>query len=292
MSIQTTITLNDNTQIPWVGFGTGTALYSQDVKDIVATAIRAGVRHLDGAQVYGNEDSLGAGIRESGVPRSQLFVTTKLNEKIDIEKETPKTKLLESLKKLRLDYVDLYLIHSPAYAQEHDKLQQWWKVMEECKKEGLARSIGVSNHDVNALEEVLEVATITPSVNQIEFHPYVWKAAKPIYDFCKEKGIVIESYGGLVPVYRSSGGPLDPVLERIAQRLTNESGRTVTLAHVLTKWQIQKGVAIVTTSRKEYRIKETLEIPSLPDLTEDEVTEIEQVGSKVHQRIFMKHCFK
>ncbi|KAG7092719.1 hypothetical protein E1B28_009049 [Marasmius oreades] len=292
MSFRPTITLNDGNQIPWVGFGTGTAHYSRDAKDVVVTAIRAGVRHLDGAQIYGNESSLGAGIKEFGVPRSELFVTTKLTEKLDLGKETPRTKLLESLEKLGLDYVDLYLIHSPAYAQEHGKLQEWWKGMEEIKQEGLAKSIGVSNHGVNTLKEILQVATITPSTNQIEFHPYVWKAAKPIYDLCKEKGIVVQSYGGLVPVYRAPDGPLDPVLRGIAQRLSNETGKAVTLAHVLTKWQIQKGVVVVTTSSKEHRIKETLEVPNLPDLTEDEITEIEDVGSEVHQRIYMKHCFK
>ncbi|KAL0570812.1 hypothetical protein V5O48_011148 [Marasmius crinis-equi] len=292
MSYQRTITLNDNIQIPWVGFGTGTALYGRNAKDSIVTAIRAGVRHLDGAQTYGNEDSLGEGIREAGVPRSELFVTTKLLESIDFEKETPKTKLLDSLKKLGLEYVDLYLIHSPHAARQKGKLQEWWKNMEEIKKEGLAKSIGVSNFGVDDLKEVLEVATIVPSVNQVEFHPYVWTKVKSIYDLTKEKGIVIESYGGLVPVTKAAGGPVDPVLEKIAERLSKEAGKTVTPGHVLTKWQIQKGVIVVTTSSKESRIKETLDIPTLPDLTSDEITQIEQEGSKLHKRIYMKHAFK
>ncbi|KAL0066459.1 hypothetical protein AAF712_006502 [Marasmius tenuissimus] len=291
MSQQPTITLNDNVQIPWIGFGTGTALYKQDAKNSIVTAIRAGVRHLDGAQIYENEDSLGAGIKESGIPRSELFVTTKLHPNLD-KGDTPKSKLVESLKKLGLDYVDLYLIHSPHVARAQGNLQDLWKGMEEVKKEGLAKSIGVSNFDVDALKEVVQVATVVPSANQIEFHPYVWNKVKPIYEYAKEKGITIESYGGLVPVTKAPGGPLDPVLEKIAQRLSKESGKTVSAGHILTKWQIQKGIVVVTTSSKESRIKETLEIRALPDLTSDEIREIEVEGSKIHKRVYMQQAFK
>ncbi|KAL0570811.1 hypothetical protein V5O48_011147 [Marasmius crinis-equi] len=292
MSPQPTFTLNDNTPIPWLGFGTGTALYQQDVTETVVNAIRAGVRHLDGAQMYQNEDSLGAGIRESGVPRSELFVTTKLLPNIDFDKESPKSKLVESLKRLGFDYVDLYLIHSPQPAQELGKLKELWKDMEEIKKEGLAKSIGISNFGLKALEETLEVATVVPAANQVEFHPYVWSQVKPIYELCKEKGITIQSYSGLVPVTQAKGGPVDPVLEKAAQRLSKQSGKTVTPGHVLIKWQLQKGVVVVTTSSKVSRLKETLEVPTLPDLTPEEISAIEEEGSKVLKRVWMHDSFK
>ncbi|EEB87425.1 hypothetical protein MPER_15220, partial [Moniliophthora perniciosa FA553] len=179
------------------------------------------------------------------VPRSELYIVTKLVEKFE-EGETPKSKLVESLKKLGVDYVDLYLIHSPYVARQQGKLKEWWKQMEEIKKEGLAKSIGVSNYSLEDLKETLDGATVVPAVNQ------------PIYDFAKEKGIILESYGGLVPVTKAPGGPVDPVLDSIAARLSKDSGKTVQPSHVLTKWLLQKGVIVVTTSSKPSRIKETL----------------------------------
>ncbi|KAK7054693.1 hypothetical protein VNI00_003156 [Paramarasmius palmivorus] len=283
-------TLNDGTQVPWLGFGTGTALYKQDAKESVRVAIETGVRHLDGAQIYANEDSLGDGIKAAGVPRSELYIVTKLVETVP-EGETPKSLLLQSLKKLGVDHVDLYLVHSPYVARQQGKLKDLWKQMEEVKKEGLAKSIGVSNYGLNDLKETLEGATVVPAVNQIELHPYVWDTAKAIYDFAKEKGIVLESYGGLVPITKAPSGPVDPILETIASRLSKDSGRTAQPGHVLTKWLLQKGIIVVTTSSKQSRIKETLEIPTLPDLTADEIKAIEEAGVKQHTRIFMRHAW-
>ncbi|THH03573.1 hypothetical protein EW146_g10397, partial [Bondarzewia mesenterica] len=139
----TPIKLNDGNTIPWLGFGTGTALYRKDATDMVAAAIKAGFTHLDGAQVYDNEDSLGAGIIASEKPRSELFVTTKLY-KLDAG-TTVRESLQGSLKTLKLDYVDLFLIHIPSMFKEPGQLKSIWKQFEEVKKEGLAKSIGVSN---------------------------------------------------------------------------------------------------------------------------------------------------
>lgn len=132
-----TFKLNDGAQIPWLGFGTGTALFNKDSTEAVKVAIQTGVTHLDGAQLYRNEESLGQGIKDSGVPREKLFVTTKLAETPSAP--TIKATLEESLKKLGLEYVDLFLIHSPVVALREGKLKQWWKEMEEIKKEGLAK---------------------------------------------------------------------------------------------------------------------------------------------------------
>ncbi len=157
------ITLNDGKQIPWLGFGTGTALYGKDAASFVQVAISNGVTHLDGAQLYGNEDTLGAGIAASGKARSELFVTTKLGKIPD--GQTVRDTLVESLKKLRLDHVDLFLIHMPTHHE--GKLKSVWKEFEEIQKEGLAKSIGVSNFRVKDLEQVLESATVIPAVNQV-----------------------------------------------------------------------------------------------------------------------------
>ncbi|CAL1704615.1 unnamed protein product [Somion occarium] len=276
-------TLNDSNKIPWLAFGTGTALYTKEAKKEVIQAISHGITHLDGAQVYGNEASIGDAIAESGVPRSSLFVTTKL---WDVPAgKTVRDTLVESLRKLKVDYVDLFLIHNP---QLHPDLKSVWKQLEELKKEGLSKSIGVSNFRIKDLEVILPGAEILPSVNQIEYHPYVFKASKPLIDFLKKHTIVPTSYGGLTPVNRFKGGPLDPVLEKIAKRLGETRGKPVTSGQVLQVWLRQQGVPAITTTSKAERLLEYLDVETIPDLTSEEVKEIEETGSEVHHRVFMK----
>lgn len=159
-----TFTLNDGNQIPWLAFGTGTAWYHQDAQKAVTMAIQTGVVHLDGAQMYRNEESLGAAILASGKPRSSLYVTTKL-DKVP-EGKTVRDTLVESLKKLKVDYVDLFLIHVPT---AHPNLKSVWKEMEAAQKEGLTKSIGVSNFRISDLETVMDGATVVPAVNQVNF---------------------------------------------------------------------------------------------------------------------------
>ena len=259
-------TLNDGSQIPVLAFGTGTALYQKDAADSVRIAIENNFTHLDGAQMYNNEDTMGAGIKASGKPRSELFVVTKLNTLQP--GQTVKDSLNISLAKLGLDYVDLFLIHTPAQARKENSLSQFWEGMEEVKQAGLAKSIGVSNFKVEDLKVILETAKIVPSVNQvapdlqfifitclcwvsthflqIEFHPYVYKAAEPILKFCQEHGILIESYGGLSPIVRVKDGPLDSVLASIRERLEKTRGHPVSAAQVLTKWILAKNAVVVT----------------------------------------------
>ncbi|KAF9053891.1 Aldo/keto reductase [Hymenopellis radicata] len=273
-------TLNDGNTIPWVAFGTGTALFGQDATESVTVAINNGMIHLDGAQVYKNEQSLGDGIRAAKKPRSELFITTKLKEG---ETRPVKETLVESLQKLGVDYVDLFLIHSPHPVNKEGGLPNLWKQMEDIKKDGLAKSIGVSNFRAEDLQAVLDSCTVVPAVNQFELHPYVWDTAESIYKLCKEKGILPASYGGLTSIVRARGGPVD--------QLEKESGKPVSPGQVLTKWLIQKGAIVVTTTSKPERIVETLSTPDVPDLTAEEIAAIETEGSKLHKRIFMKHVF-
>jgi diketogulonate reductase-like aldo/keto reductase len=251
-------TLNDGRRIPWLGIGTGSANYGKDVAQTITHAIQAGITHLDGAQMYKNEASLGAGIAASGVLREQLWITTKLNQLPP--GQSVLGALRESLEKLGVDHVDLFLIHSPLM---HDDLKATWKQMEEAHRQGLARSIGLSNFRIHEMETILEGASITPAVNQVppsifiwpkpllmrikfEYHPYVAKVADPIVAFCQEKGILVESYGGLTPVSRKRGGPLDPVLDTIRHRLEKDLGAPVTDGQVLLKWINQNGIVSVT----------------------------------------------
>jgi diketogulonate reductase-like aldo/keto reductase len=162
-----TFTLNDGTHIPWLAFGTGTALYGHDAADSVSLAIANGITHLDGAQSYRNEESLGAGIKASGKPRSELYIVTKL--KALENNQTVKQSLEESLKKLGVDYVDLFLIHNPiAHIRDgKSRLKEVWRGMEGVKRDGLATSIGVSNFTVEYLTEICDGASVLPAVNQV-----------------------------------------------------------------------------------------------------------------------------
>ncbi|PRP75090.1 hypothetical protein PROFUN_03926 [Planoprotostelium fungivorum] len=265
--------IGDGRIIPGIGFGTGTALYQQDAANSLVKAISVGYRHLDTAQMYQNESSVGKGIKASGVDRSQLFITTKVSQNVGQQTEQTFDRQLADLE---LDHVDLYLIHTPIL--EGTTVEETWKALESIQKKGKAKSIGVSNFRVSDLKR-LEGLT-RPAVNQIEFHPYVWKKAQPLYHYCRENNIALQAYGPLSPLVHFKNGPLDPVLKKIAERHQATEGQ------VLMAWTIAKGVIPVTTSNKEERMKELLkEI----ELSEEEQKEIEQVGSQTHHRKWMDH---
>ena len=161
-----TLALNDGARAPWIAFGTGTALFDKPeiATHAITIAIQNGFTHLDGAQMYRNETSLGAGIIASGKPRSELYITTRLG--LLTSGETPSRLLEKSLERLGVEYVDLHLIHQ---ANQHvGKLKEVWRGMEEAKAAGLTKSIGVSNFTVDHFKDILEVATILPAVNQVE----------------------------------------------------------------------------------------------------------------------------
>jgi diketogulonate reductase-like aldo/keto reductase len=189
--------LNNGKSIPWLAFGTGTALYDRNCTEQVRLAIANGVKHLDGAQVYKNEDALGAGIAAAGKPRSELFVTTKAWRLR--EGQTVESTLRDSLKKLSMDYVDLYLIHTPESFE--GRLKQVWKDMEEVQKKGLAKSIGVSNFTAEHLKEVIEVATVVPAVNQVS--PTRWRT-KPNFQPSLHRSSITPTCTRLLPRPSSS----------------------------------------------------------------------------------------
>ncbi|KDQ60964.1 hypothetical protein JAAARDRAFT_173380 [Jaapia argillacea MUCL 33604] len=285
---EVTVPLNDGTRIPVLAFGTGTALSRKDATELVGTAIASGFTHIDGAQAYFNEDSMGAAIAGAGKDRDSLYVVTKLWTLG--EGETVTDSLKGSLQKLKLDYVDLFLVHVPTHYE--GKLKELWKGMEEAKVAGLTKSIGVSNFRISHLEEILSVATIKPAVHQIEYHPYLLDWAEPIVEFGKKHDIVTSSYGGLTPIVRHKGGPVDAVLSAIQERLQKSSPEPVTEGQVLVKWLLQKGIIAITpvklTSSKEERMKQYLSVPSLPALTSEEIQAIDEAGKQVHKRIFVR----
>jgi len=275
-----TITLNDGTKIPIVGYGTGTANYAKDSKDVVLQALKNGYYHWDTAEMYANEDSVGKALQESGLPREKIFLTTKCGS------ADPRASLEKSLKLLGTSYVDLYLIHSPLLVQSTG-LGKAWSVMEELQKEGKAKSIGVSNYRIEDLKETLKTAKVTPSANQIEFHPYVYDKAGPLAAYCKEQGIKLECYGPLTPIVRAAGGPVDSVLSKIAKTL----GEGVTPGQVLLKWaqQVSEGVIVTTSSKPERLVEQLKAFTEVSELSKEQVEEIIAASKGKHFRAFMHH---
>ncbi|KAI0642298.1 Aldo/keto reductase [Trametes meyenii] len=240
---------------------------------------------MPGAEVYANEASLGAGIAAAGKPREELFVTSKV---IDLDNgRTVRDALTQSLARLGLNYVDLFLLHSPKRLE--GKVLAAWKELEGLQEEGLARSIGVSNFRVKDLDALLEIATVVPAVNQIEYHPYVFKASEPLLAFHKKRGILTTSYGGLTPLVYQKGGPVDPMLASIRERLEKDTGKHVTEGQVLGLWLRAQGIPQITTSSKLERVKEYVATDALPDLTSEEVRAINEAGSQLHFRYCVQY---
>ncbi|KAL5512515.1 hypothetical protein ACEPAG_3168 [Sanghuangporus baumii] len=283
-----TLALSDGTRVPWVAFGSGTAFYRKSCKDACASALSLGFTHIDTAAVYENEEDVGNAIASSGVPRESLYVTTKLDSVPP--NGTVEENLRESLKKLQLDYVDLYLIHAPCLVRDHPGgAKQIWSEMIDAKKKGLTRSIGVSNFNVKELEEIKELGLEMPVVNQIEYHVLVAKRLEPLLSYSQKHGITIASFGSLRPLFadperHSTILPICSKIKSVLESIAEARGGTVTLNQLLFKWIESKNIIAVTTSTKEWHLKEYLDVENIADLTQDEINAIEQSTEGVHYR--------
>ncbi|RDA83413.1 hypothetical protein CP532_4811 [Ophiocordyceps camponoti-leonardi (nom. inval.)] len=282
--------LNDGNEIPMLAYGLGTARgkwgdaaggeLDNEIVRLTEIAIRAGYRHLDGAEVYGNEAELGAAIEASKVPREQLFVTTKISGTV----KKPTLEAFElSLKKLRLDYVDLYLIHAPYFADSEAELQQKWADLEAIKASGRAKSIGVSNFLQEHLETLLKTAKVPPAINQIEFHPYLQHG--DLLDFHRKNNIAVSCFGPLTPLTSAKGGPVDATWQQLAQKYG------VSESEIGLRWCIDQGLVAITTTSKEDRMQRYLSKLPLIKLTPKEVSDISELGKEKHFRAFWKDKF-
>ena len=231
--------LADGYVVPMLGLGVWQVENARECVDAVRWALEEGYRHIDTAQAYGNEESVGLGLRQSGLPREEIFVTTKFFP----QSEDPVAALEASLRRLGLEYVDLYLIHWPAGGPT------WaWPGMERAREAGYARSIGVSNFGVDDLRQLLATATVPPVVDQVQFSPYEYR--KALLDSCRQNGIALEAYSPL-----GTGRHLtsDTVAE-----LARRHGRTP--AQVLLRWCIERGIPIIPKSTHRERIAENAQL--------------------------------
>jgi len=230
-----TLTLGDGTRMPALGLGVWQVPDGQECENAVRWALELGYRLIDTAQAYGNEASVGRALQASGVAREDVFITTKFFPRLN----DPAVEIERSLRRLGVDYVDLYIVHWPEGGAT------WaWPGMERASERGHARSIGISNFDVAEMDEVLSIAEVRPVVDQVQFGPFNYRRA--LLEACRERGLAITAYSSL-----GTGRHLgDPAVTAIAERV----GRTP--AQVLLRWCLQRGTAVIPKSTHRERIEE------------------------------------
>jgi len=236
------ITVNDGARIPQLGFGTY-KIDSDRTASAVTTALEVGYRHIDTAQMYRNEQGVGRAIREAGVDRADVFITSKLNNGVH-KPDDARRAFDATLAELGFDYVDLFLIHWPLPTRYDGDFVSTWRTLEEFKNDGRTRSIGVSNFQIAHLQRLARETDTTPAVNQVEAHPYFRNDEVRAYG--REHGIVTEAWA---PIARGTVVD-DPEVMRIAQA----AGRSP--AQVVLRWHIQRGDVVFPKSVTPQRIKE------------------------------------
>jgi diketogulonate reductase-like aldo/keto reductase len=262
LNIESKVKLNNGTEMPLLGFGTWQVKNGETAYNAVLYALKAGYRHIDTAKFYRNEVSVGRAIRDSGIPRQEIFVTTKIFpiDAMNIEKS-----FRNSLNRLDIDYIDLYLIHWPVPGL----IKKSWTNMEQIlTKSDKVKAIGVSNYSVAQLKSILSTAKVKPAVNQIKCSPYNYNPA--MHKFCDENGIVMEAYSPL-----TRGNMLnDEKLTTIAKKYNKST------AQILLRWCVQKSIATIPKSIHEKRVKENADIFDF-ELGDTEIRKLDNFSKKV-----------
>lgn len=254
--LQDTVTLNNDVKIPGLGLGVYKVESGVISLDVVSTGLKVGYRLIDTASFYDNEKEVGQAIRDSGIPREEIFVTSKVWN--DDQGYEPTLEAFDlSLKKLGLDYIDLYLIHWPVSG----KFKDTWRALEKVYKEGRVRAIGVSNFHVHHLQELLKDAEVKPAVNQIEYHPHLTQ--EDVLQFCKENYIQMQAWSPL-----KKGQILkEPIIKELAVKYDKSA------AQIILRWDLQNGVITIPKSTKEHRMRENAAIFDF-ELTEADMQKI------------------
>ena len=259
LDITSTVKLNNDIDIPILGLGTWT-LNGNNAYQAVLWALEAGYRLIDTATIYGNERKIGQAIVESGVPREEIFITTKVWNS-DQGYNNTFDAFNNSLKNLNLTYIDLYLIHWPI-----SKLRdETWKALEKLLKEGKARAIGVSNYTIRHLKEHLDNFSVIPSVNQVEFSPFLYQ--KDLLDYCVSKGIILEAYSPLTRSRKLN----TPEIETIGKKYNK------TPAQILIRWGLQHNIIEIPKSGNKDHIYENAKVFDF-ELTVDDMKNLDNLN--------------
>ena len=253
--------MNDGNVIPMVGLGVYRSAPGEECYSAVLSALSIGYRHIDTAQIYRNEGDVGRALEDSKIPRSEVFVTTKLwlgNWGYEAARDA----VYESLKQLRTPYIDLILLHAPGPA---DTRAETWKALEDLQTEGKLKSIGVSNFGIPHLMKLKQTARVTPAVNQVELHP--WNQRVELVNFCQSNGIIMQAYSPLAKAIKLE----DEVVCSIASRLGH------TPAQVLIAWSLHKGLVTLPKSVNPLRQKQNWEAQEVVSLTSDDVKQLDSL---------------
>ena len=242
-NIASLATMNDGRKIPWFGLGVYLLESGTEAQQAIHHAFEAGYRHIDTARLYGNERDVGIAVRNSGIPREEIFVTTKLWNS-DHGYQRTLAACEESLQALDIGYIDLYLIHWPV---EQIRTESW-EALVKLQEEGKCRSIGVSNYTIHHLQELLRKSPIVPAVNQVEFSPFLYQSE--LLEFCREHGILLEAYSSLT---RGQKFP-HPTITTMAQK------HQKTPAQILIRWALQHEVIVIPKSARRERIQENADV--------------------------------
>ncbi|OBZ66561.1 Glyoxal reductase [Grifola frondosa] len=241
LSLKSTIRMSSGYDVPVLGLG---VYQNEDCIPACIAALKHGYRHIDTARMYLNEAQVGQAVKESGIPREEIFVTSKIYHP-EHGYESTLAAVQDSLDKFGFDYLDLYLIHSPLSGKE--KRLETWRALVDAKKAGKIRTIGVSNYSPRHIEEIREAGYEMPAVNQVELHPFCQQ--KPIVEYCKRNGIIVQAYTPLVR------GKLDnPVLLEIAETYKK------TPAQVAIRWSLQHGLIPLPKSAQPARVVSNAEV--------------------------------
>ncbi len=264
LKMTSTRKLNSGTEIPILGLGVFQTPPGRVTQEAVKYALEAGYRHIDTARIYGNEEDVGRGIKDSGVPREQIFVTTKLWN-ADQGYDSALSACEASMRRLGLDYIDLYLIHWPVPELRGES----WRALVELQRRGSCRAIGVSNYTVRHLQELLGSSDVIPAVDQVEFNPFLYQ--KELLRFCDGNGIQLEAYSPL-----TRGHKLDhPVVLDVARSYSKSP------AQVMIRWGLQHGLVVIPKSTRPERIKENSEVFDF-EISSADMSRLDSLGEDLH----------
>lgn len=258
-----TVKLVNGVEMPYFGLGVFKTNEGTEVENSVKWALESGYRHIDTAAIYQNERGVGNAVKASGIPRNELFITTKAwNE--NQRRGTIMEGFEESLELLQTDYVDLYLIHWPV----KEKYTATWKVMEEIYQSGRAKAIGVSNFLRHHLEDIFKIAEIRPMVNQMECHPYL--VQQPLIDFCQSHNIVYEAWR---PIMQGMVNDI-PLFIELSEKYKKSP------VHIVLRWDLQKGIVTIPKSVHRDRIESNADVFNF-ELSAEDIRRIDALDKNV-----------
>lgn len=261
MNVKKFIALNTGIKIPSVGLGVFKIPDGMKTKETVKTALKLGYRLIDTASFYGNEADVGRAIKESKIPRREIFVTTKL---YPLRITNIKKAFYESLRKLGLEYIDLYLIHWPFL-----RTRKIWEELESLYLEGKVKAIGVSNFNIEHLEKLLKTAKIVPAVNQVEFHPFLYR--RELLDYCKSKSIKLEAHSPLAHGKMTQ----DLTINKIAKKYKKSN------AQIMLRWALQHGTVVIPKATKESHLRENFNVFNFK-IKEDDMNILDDLNANYH----------